>query len=638
MPSPRPYLTKSDFKACLDCRTKLFYRKHRYPSNLDENEYLRFLADGGFMVEFVAKARFPGAHDLAGERDPETAFSRTQTLLANDDTTLFEAAAISGKYQVRTDILRREGGTLHLIEVKSASLGDDDDPLSPFLTKRGTVDSRWREYLMDVAFQTYVVQQAFPQFRVKPQLCVVNKSAPVTPAETLDRFTLRKDASNPKARPEVIYRGDVAALAKSKLLAFRPVEHEVALLMPEVLQRAEALAALLTPTGVTRVQEDIAGHYRSCRVCEYRVKDADKSGFRECWGKLANATPHILDLHQVGRIGTTRRPDPVPALLKRGRASLLDLNADDLGAEESPLRERRFMQWSSMRAGGVERLPAALRKELASHQRAPGWPLHFVDFEACDIALPHHAGLRPYERVAFQWSCHTLQRDGTLDHAEWLNTKREFPNFAFARALRERLGEEGTVYVWSAYEQTTLRRILEQLAGGMARNPDEAARLAGVSAPSALKALADWIDRLLGPEDAKGKRHSPRIRDLHDLAKRHYFHPLMGGRTSIKVVLPAVWSADECLWRHPAFQKYYRQDETARPLDPYKVLPALPLGGEENGEDAVREGTGAIRVYQELIFATDQSPERHAACQKLLSQYCELDTAAMVTIWIHWIT
>jgi len=57
----------------------------------------------------------------------------------------------------------------------------------------------------------------------------------------------------------------------------------------------------------------------------------------------------------------------------------------------------------------------------------------------------------------------------------------------------------------------------------------------------ALLELAAWLDRLLGPEDQDGRRHSPRIRDLHHLAFQHYFHPRMGGRTSIKVVLTAVW-------------------------------------------------------------------------------------------------
>ncbi len=629
-----PYITKSDFKACLDCRTKLYYRKNRYPSNLDNNEYLQFLADGGFMVEFLAKAQFPGGIDLTAERDPAGAFDQTKALLSAGDVTLFEGAALAGKYHVRTDILKRTGDMLQLIEIKSSSLGDDNDPLTPFLTAKGAIHSQWRETLLDVAFQTHVLRLAFPQFRVEPVLCLLDKTATATTAETLDRFTLTKDPSNPRARPRINYRGDVATLRGSKLVCFRPVETEVNMLMPEVARRAEALADLLTSSGVTRVQEDIADRYRQCRTCEYRIAGEIKDGFRACWGKLAEASPHILDLYRVGQI-TTREPDPVPALLRRGSASMLDLTEGELGAPGT-LRERRFMQWHAMRAGGVEKLPAELKSELSGHQIEPGWPLHFVDFEACDIALPHHAGLHPYERVAFQWSCHSIGHDGKLTHAEWLNSGREFPNFAFARTLRERLGDHGTVYVWSPYEQATLKRVLQQLTEWISRDIAEAARLAGLPNKAAVEELADWIERLLGPEDEKGGRHSSRIKDLHDLARRYYFHPHMGGRTSIKVVLPAVWESDERLWRVPEFREYYREDEHGKPMDPYKVLPAIPLDGDAASEDAVREGTGAIRVYQDMIFSRTTTPELLAARRQLLLQYCRLDTAAMVMIWMRW--
>jgi hypothetical protein len=93
---PSPYLTKSDFKACLDCRTKLHYRKESYPSNFEEDEYMQFLADGGFMIELVAKARYPSGVDLADERDAVAATRRTAELLAADGTVVFEAAAIVG--------------------------------------------------------------------------------------------------------------------------------------------------------------------------------------------------------------------------------------------------------------------------------------------------------------------------------------------------------------------------------------------------------------------------------------------------------------------------------------------------------------------------------------------------------------
>jgi hypothetical protein len=633
---PSPYLTKTDFKACYDCRTKLFYRKHTYPTNLDDNDYLRFLADGGFMIEFLAKAKFPGGVDLAGERDAAKAVERTNALLSAGATGIFEAAVTVEKLHARIDILRQEAGELHLIEVKSASLGLElDEGGSPFLNRKGTVAAKWQKYLIDVAFQTHVLRLAHPGRRVVPFLCLIDKRAPVTPAETLDRFALRKDRANPKARPEVAYRGDMAALRFSQVVRLVPVEAETAMLMPEVLAKAAALAELLEPGGVRRVQEEIGDLYKQCRTCEYRVEAAEKNGFRECWGRLAGATPHILDLYRVGQIGSGSTLDPVPALLRRGKASLLDLEPGDLG-KEGTLQERRLMQWTGSRDGGSEHLPAALAAELRSHEASPGWPLHFMDFEACDIALPHHAGLRPYERVAFQWSCHTIGAAGELSHAEWLNTGRALPNFAFARTLRERLGDVGTVYVWSPYEQATLNRVMQQIAEWVRRDADEAVRVSGFGDVAELMALADWIDRLLGPADAAGKRHSPRIRDLHDLARRHYFHPRMGGRTSIKVVLPAVWEANARLREHPWFREYHTTGPDGRPLDPYKTLPALPFGDDGEEEDVVREGTGAIRVYQDLIFSEGATPAETEARSRLLRQYCQLDTAAMVMIWTHW--
>ena len=75
-----------------------------------------------------------------------------------------------------------------------------------------------------------------------------------------------------------------------------------------------------------------------------------------------------------------------------------------------------------------------------------------------------------------------------------------------------------------------------------------------------------------------------------------------------------------------------------RPLEPYKTLPALPFG-DEAGEDvdAVREGTAAIRTYQEMLYGKkrDDKDFRDTMAQRLRN-YCELDTAAMVMIWMHW--
>lgn len=658
---PSPYLTKTDFKAAYYCATKLYYRrclndsdlsKRRYPTALDDNEYLKFLADSGFMVETVAKAQYPHGVDLVDERDPQRAFSRTrELLLANDNAVVFEAAALFGKFYARIDILRREGSTLHLIEVKSSSINDEDeedDGGSPFLKKDGDVAAKWMPYLLDVTFQLHVLRLIFPEFEVTPWLCVINKGCKATANETLAHFSADPDKNTPnKARPKVNYSGDLEHLKGTSLLTLRDVTNEAGLLMQDVAQRAAELAALIGPKGqVQRFQEKVADLYKTCRKCEFRFppgKEKIPHGFAECWGSMASVHPHILDMFWVGQIGTTKFPDPVPELILRGKASLLDLKEDQLGAEGQKRTTRRHMQWKHSHPGVGEHLPPALRQELKEHETSPGYPFHFVDFEACDVVLPHHAGLRPYERVAFQWSCHTLDQQGELSHQEWLNTERDFPNFTFARRLRDCIGDTGTVYVWSPYEQTTLCKVMDQIGEWIAADEGEALRMSGFSDVKQLNDLADWIDQLLGPENAKGKGkgkrdHSPRIRDLHKLALAHYFHPEMLGRTSIKAVLPAVWRDSSALWENPWFAKYYRSDASGQALDPYKTLEPLPLGeeDEEGDGDAVREGTGAIRIYQELIFLQGLTEEFKSNRQQLLLQYCELDTAAMVMIWAHW--
>lgn len=630
-------LTKSDFKSCVDCPTRLYYRMSGFPSTKDDDEFLQFLADGGFMVEFLAKARYPKHVDLVDVRAPQVAFERTRKILAEDDNiAIFEAAANTDKYHVRMDILHKEGKVLRLIEVKSSSVkmdGDDDqdhgdqenDAQGDFLTKRAPrkVRSNWLPYLQDLTFQVIVLEAAFPGYEVRPFLAVIDKGAIATEAATLDRFSLRSVQTGPAAtrsRPELAYHGDVAELVDTKLMVTLDAKEAVESLRASVSVAAASLADLLKDDGVVRAEPVLADIYPKCRDCEFRIEAVEtQSGFDLCWKAFAPTSSHILDLHRVGQIGSTKIPDPVPALLARGSASYLDLLPEQLG-NPGTWATRRLLQW---KGAGEERelQEPQLREILESHHEAPGFPLHFIDFEACNSSIPHHVGLHPYERVAFQWSCHTVAADGTVRHQGWLNDRKEFPNFEFARTLRDGIGDRGTIYVWSNYEKVTLCKVLEQLQAASQRNLGEAD-------PD----LEEWLKSVLGPPDAKGKyRDSPRIRDLEILAYDHYFHPIMRGKTSIKAVLPAVWESDARLHEHPCFRDYFKEEE-GRILNPYDALAGLPLGGDS---DAVREGTGAIRVYQDLIFSPDVGDRANR--YKLLWQYCQLDTAAMLMIWMHWL-
>jgi hypothetical protein len=272
-------------------------------------------------------------------------------------------------------------------------------------------------------------------------------------------------------------------------------------------------------------------------------------------------------------------------------------------------RQTMQLEWSSK---GREFVDPRLQSRLAQC----AYPLNFVDFEASRLAVPYHAGMRPFEQVCFQWSCHTIPAPGAdLEHTAWINLVDAYPNFEFATSLKDALKLGGTVFVWSHFEKTVLREIREQMNTYHKEDRE----------------LAKWLNYVVGSTGP--------IVDLCELAKEFYFHPRMNGSLSIKNVLPAVWFESDVIRNHPWFRDYRRQKENGQLLEPYETLEPLLFGDAEGEEmvDAVREGTGAMRTYQDMLYGPRRTDAAYRnAKRNLLLNYCKLDTAAMVMIWMHW--
>jgi len=362
-------------------------------------------------------------------------------------------------------------------------------------------------------------------------------------------------------------------------------------------------------TAAAEFEESLAGDLRKlpapisidCRDCEYRVGDeARRNGFRECWGDLADVAPSVLDLYQAHKLR-----DLIDELVQSGKASLFDIPRDALVNADGTVgayNSRRLVQLEHT-ASGEEWLGARLLPALQSVQ----YPLHFIDFETSRLALPYHKGMRPYGLVAFQWSCHTLYRKGERPiHREWLNNEDLWPNAKFARSLRNCIGEEGTVLAWATHERATLQQVLEELG------------VFGESDPE----LEEWLRNLT---------ESNRILDMNKLTRESFFHPGMGGRTSIKVVLDALWKSDAKL--RARFEELTGLAGSAEG-NPYGSLPPLEINGIRQ---QVAEGTGAMRAYQAMMYGVERDDmQAREQWRKLLLQYCELDTLAMVLIWEYW--
>ncbi|MEZ4518393.1 MAG: DUF2779 domain-containing protein [Chloroflexota bacterium] len=249
-------------------------------------------------------------------------------------------------------------------------------------------------------------------------------------------------------------------------------------------------------------------------------------------------------------------------LIAEGKVGLFDIPLEAIRKADGSIgstAERQRRQITQMRLNEEWVDPT-----LADMMQSVPYPLHFVDFETCAPTVPRYAGMRPFETIAFQWSCHTIQEPGAaVTHTDWLQEEDHLPNADFALALREQLGDEGTMLVWSDHERTVLQTIRQQLE----------------ETDSPTEGLIDWLDHLT----AKGP--SARILDLHKLAAKYYYHPRMGGKATVKSVCEAVWQQSEALRnRYPEFR-----NGTGPIQSPYRSLPPLEIN---DVSVAVRNGTG----------------------------------------------
>ena len=477
------FLTKNDFLAARTCPTKLYYKKLGYPSLLDDDPYMEFLADGGYMVEAMAKLLFPDGREVGQWEEPMRAVLETREALAAGDTTLFEATVVHGNLLTRVDILQRQDDTLRVIEVKSSSFNSETDGSNPFRGKKGGIASEWREYLEDIAFQTVVLRGAFPESKVLPFLCIVDKAKSATENSTFDDFRVRRsDGAAGLAKPSVEYLGNADDLRKQHVLAILEVTSEVDEIIVDVAAAAEEYAQTLTLNPIQKIEPTIG---QKCKKCEFRTESSDEqaNGFQECWGHLAEVQPHVLDLFRVDALGGKSR-DVVAEMVAKNTALLTDVPNDAVQGAYAARQSLQIEYTKNNREFISEELPAI----LASHP----YPLYFIDFECSRIAVPYHAGMGPYELSAFQWSCNTIGRpSGEVKHAWWLNADEAFPSFEFARTLKSQIGEEGTVYIWSNYEIAVLREIRQKVDLYDLNEPE----------------LVEWLDRVT----TKG---NPRVVDL----------------------------------------------------------------------------------------------------------------------------
>ncbi len=208
-----------------------------------------------------------------------------------------------------------------------------------------------------------------------------------------------------------------------------------------------------------------------------------------CWDFLPPNS--VFDLYRGGQ-----RPFE---LLENGVLTIRDI------PDTFALTEKQDIQ----RLCEVNGKPHVDKEGINEFLKALRYPLHLLDFETFDPALPLFDGSRPYQKIPFQFSLHVVRDDvSSPEHFTFLAEGIDDPRPKLLSGLKELLGEKGSIV---AYNQSFERSVLEELGQAF---PDYREWLEGV--------CSRLVDLLI------------------PFRSFHYYHPAQKGSASLKQVLPAL--------------------------------------------------------------------------------------------------
>jgi Domain of unknown function(DUF2779) len=112
------------------------------------------------------------------------------------------------------------------------------------------------------------------------------------------------------------------------------------------------------------------------------------------------------------------------------------------------------------------------------------YPVHHLDFETMNPAVPRFQGTRPYQRIPFQFSLHIqAEPDGPCEHHEFLCTDPIDPRPTLLEALQA-IGPHGTVLAYNAsFEKGVLNELGRDFPHALAMTNDLVARMEDLFAP-----------------------------------------------------------------------------------------------------------------------------------------------------------
>jgi len=617
------YFTRHLFGAGLECPVKLHYYRQDYPQNQQSRPFIEHAIYNKRLLTALARSVYPNGI-FVNDKELKKAADKTRKLLQRDEVVLFDAIFEHQQMMARLPIIHKSGNQVTVFYIRTKAF---DSRKHRITDSEGYINGKWEKYILDFAYQVYLIQENYPDLDIQAMLIMPEKSS----TAYTDNLPLLLHPLDDRSKAESIDVSNQELLAKldvTKVVKRLMSRHSFAEKYFPKTTLEETLHYFSTVYfGNEKPDPEIGS---KCKRCEFRIgskrlKEGERSGFNECWlPVMSEENPsenHIFDL--IGP-GTNRR-------LANGNYDQKDIPADSIFSSASVIESEGRISQEMRQALQIhkrkdEEVPGEIiRPVLFEELKSWQFPLHFLDFEAGNYAVPVRKNRRPYHLVVFQFSCHTLYQDGRWKHREWIDDfKSGYPNYEMVRRLKLIPDiNEGTLVQYSNFERNALKTIRSELL----QEQDEIGDA---------HQLIDWIETIINRHDSSHSQ-PPYIADLSRLVKNFYYNREMESSLSIKDVLRSVMSHSSYL------KKLYSKPYSSSNFDhifwwqpngeggarnPYSIL-------TETGDSPIRRGTEAMVVYGKMI-AQEMDPQRHEAYQNALLKYCELDTLAMMMIYQHW--
>ncbi|MCL5073997.1 MAG: DUF2779 domain-containing protein [Actinobacteria bacterium] len=553
-------ISKSKYIAGLQCLKYLWYLINDPETIPPFDEVTQFRFQQGHDVGNLAKSLFPGGIEIEHGVDIEAELARAREL-----TNLTNPAAEQAAATANNNISTGNTGSASSSSTVSTRTGDTNtntNTVSTSTSGTGTGDHTIRHPLFEPAF---IYKNAFARADIlEPSGTDAWNIIEVKSASSIKDIN-KHDISFQK----YCYEGAGLKINKCYLMYLNrdfikdgPIDPHKFFAIDDVTAEAEILKEGVEEKINLMLEAINSGLCPEINIGKNCFNPYDCPLKEVCWSRLPKN--NIFELYK-GR-------EAACYFYRNGIIEISQIN------ETSMLSSIQLMQYRAVK----ENCEIIDKDRIGQFMKKLKYPLYFLDFETFATAIPLFDGLKPYQNIPFQFSCHLMQfPDAKPESLYFLaGDDKTDPRVGFLESLEKALGYDSAQREDKQHSTSTAGSILVYYEPFEKNILKELARVF----PEHGWWIEDAIDRII---------------DLYEpFGKFYYYSSDQKGSASLKNVLPA-------------------------------------LTGKSYDDLEIQNGQMASLKYLNITFLKGETEPDRAHVEKIrkdLLDYCGLDTEGMIYI------